>query len=297
MDGIINILKPPHMTSHDVVSYMRKILKQKKVGHTGTLDPMAAGVLPICIGNATKISQFLLDDTKKYRCEMLLGTNTDTQDIWGKVIRTRDVSINESDIYDVFNSFKGENYQIPPMYSAVKIQGKKLYELARQGIEVERNKRLINIYELDILNIYNNKILFDVKSSKGTYVRTLCEDIGNKLNCGATMSFLLRTGSGRFSLENSCTLEEISAETLEGIERKYLFDLDYPLIDLPKVTVNEDSIKYLLNGNNIYLKNLNQKENLVVGEIVRIYAHDHMIALGEIKNEIEPYIDIHRVFN
>ena len=296
MDGIINILKPPHMTSHDVVGFLRRALKQKKVGHTGTLDPMAAGVLPVCIGNATKISQFLLNDTKKYRCEMTLGMNTDTQDIWGQVTKTRDISINESDIYHVFDSFRGEIYQTPPMYSAIKVQGKKLYELARQGIEVERTKRLIKIYELDILHINNNKILFDVKSSKGTYVRTLCEDIGNRLNCGAAMSFLLRTGTGRFSLQNSCTLEEISAESIEGIERKYLFKLDYSLVDLPKVTIKENSVKYLLNGNNIYLKNINEKD-LIVGKIVRLYVQNNMVALGEIKYDNEPYIDIQRVFN
>jgi len=285
------------MTSHDVVSYLRKILKQKKIGHTGTLDPMAAGILPVCVGNATKISQFLLDETKRYRCEMVLGHNTDTQDRWGNITKSRPVTVKESDIFKVFKTFIGDNHQVPPMYSALKVQGKKLYELARSGIEIERKTRCIKIYELEILRINGEKIFFDVKCSKGTYVRTLCEDIGNKLNCGAFMNFLLRTESGKFNLQNCCTLEEIYNQPIENISRNYLFKMDFPLMHLPKIKIKEASTKYLLNGNDIFLRNLEDKTVLVEGSLVRLYAKDRFTALGEVKSDKELYIDIYRVFN
>ena len=285
------------MTSHDVVNVIRRILKQKKVGHTGTLDPMAAGVLPICIGSATRISQYLMDQSKEYRCEMTLGSNTDTQDRWGKILQTRPVEVKESDIYDVFETFLGDIKQVPPMYSAIKIQGKKLYELARSGIEVERKERAVHIYQLVILKIENNRILFDVKCSKGTYVRTLCEDIGNKLNCGGFMNFLLRTESGKFNLYNSCTLEELTKNSIEFIEQTYLFKTDYPLSHLPRITVRDDSEKYLLNGNNILLKNVEEKDRFIEGNIVRLYLRERLVALGEVKIDNEPFIDIYTVFN
>jgi len=297
MNGIINVLKPPNMTSHDVVNVLRRVLKQKKVGHTGTLDPMAAGILPICIGSATRISQYLMDESKRYRCEMTLGFNTDTQDRWGKIIQSRPVEVKESDIYDVFETFIGDIKQVPPMYSAIKIQGKKLYELARAGIEVERKERAVRILQLEILKINKFSILFDVKCSKGTYVRTLCEDIGNKLNCGGFMNFLLRTESGKFNLENSCTLEELSNNSIETIEQSYLFKTDYPLSHLPRITVREDSGKYLLNGNNILLKNVQETDSFIEGNIVRLYLRDKLVALGEVKIDNEPFIDIYTVFN
>ncbi|WZL74891.1 tRNA pseudouridine(55) synthase TruB [Clostridiaceae bacterium 35-E11] len=296
--GIINILKPPNMTSHDVVNFLRKIFNTKKVGHTGTLDPMAAGVLPICIGNATKISQYLLNDTKKYRCEMILGGNTDTQDRWGNILTTRSVNINEKDIIDVFHSFKGEIAQVPPMYSAIKHKGKKLYELARKGETVERAERKVFIYELDIIRIKNERILFDVLCSKGTYVRTLCEDIGNQLGCGAYMSFLLRTQSGRFTLGDSVTLERLENTCIRQIEEAFLIPMDYPLVYMSKVKIKTKSGKYLLNGNNIYLKNIESYDDLPLGSMVRLYLDDKFIALGKVRNDKDQiYVDIDRVFN
>lgn len=296
MRGIINILKPPNMTSHDVVYSIRRILKTKKVGHTGTLDPMAAGVLPICIGSATKISGYLLNDKKKYRCEMILGHNTDTQDRWGKIINTRSVNVTKKDIIDVFHSFKGEIEQIPPMYSALKHKGKKLYELAREGKEIPREPRKIMIYELDIIKIDHNVILFDVLCSKGTYVRTLCDDIGNKLNCGAYMSFLLRTKSGNFKLSDTVTLETLEALSIEEINSNYMFSMDYPLTDMPKVNIKKQSERYLRNGNNIYMKNIASYDSLKKDEMVRLYVENQFIALGMVKKDQEMYIDIHRVF-
>ncbi|WP_408625365.1 tRNA pseudouridine(55) synthase TruB [Crassaminicella thermophila] len=296
LKGIINVLKPPHMTSHDVVNFIRKKLNIKKVGHTGTLDPMAAGVLPICVGAATKISQYLLNDKKKYRCEMVLGSNTDTQDKWGKVINTRTVNVTEKDILDVFDSFKGEIYQIPPMYSALKYKGKKLYELAREGKEIERKSRKIFIYELDIIQINENVILFDVLCSKGTYIRTLCEDIGNALNCGAYMSFLLRTKTGKFSLCDAVTLETLKEASVNEINLNYLFPIDYPITHIPRVNVKKESEVYLRNGNNLYYKNIASHDNLIDETLVRLYVENKFIALGKVKMKKEFYIDVDRVF-
>ncbi|WP_129597024.1 tRNA pseudouridine(55) synthase TruB [Anaerophilus nitritogenes] len=297
MKGIINVLKPPHMTSHDVVYFIKKRLNIKKVGHTGTLDPMAAGVLPICIGEATKISQYLLNDTKKYRCEMTLGKNTDTQDRWGEIIHQRPVKVSKEEILKIFSSFQGEIHQIPPMYSALKHKGKKLYELAREGKEVERKERKVIIYELDILNIDENVILFDVLCSKGTYVRTLCEDIGNLLGCGAYMSFLLRTQSGKFHLNQAFSLEELGNMSLDEIESKVVVPLDEPLTNLPRIDIREESKKYLMNGNDLYMKNILSYDSLSSDEMVRLYVENKFVGLGEIKNEANFYIRVHRVFN
>ncbi len=296
MNGIINVLKPPHMTSHDVVSFMRKTLRLKKIGHTGTLDPMAAGVLPICIGKATRISQYLLNDTKRYRCEMTLGYNTDTQDKWGKIIKVGKVDCTESDIVEIFNSFKGEILQTPPMYSALKYGGKKLYELARKGKTIKREPRKIWIYDLKILSIHNNYILFDILCSKGTYVRTLCEDIGNTLNCGAHMSFLLRTKSGNFTIDQAVTLETIQNTLLEDIQKNYLFSIDYPLQDMPKVNIKKSFEKRVLNGNRIHLSAIENSVPLIPDSVVKIYTGTKFIALGKIKVNYETYIDINKVF-
>ncbi len=297
MDGIINVLKPPHMTSHDVVGYLRRLLKTKKVGHTGTLDPMAAGVLPICIGNATKVSQFLLNDSKVYRCELTLGYNTDTQDRWGKVVKEGKVEVTQEEINSVFDEFKGQILQQPPMYSALKYQGRKLYELAREGKTIEREARKITIHELTILDIQGDKILFDVYCSKGTYVRSLCEDIGNRLNSGGHMSFLLRTASGRFKVEETVTLETLQSLQVEDIEKNYLFPMDYPLLEMSSVHIKPNSVKYLLNGNNMLCKNILRHDPMRENEHVRIYAEEKFMAIGIVKKEEEFYIDIHRVFN
>lgn len=297
MEGILNILKPPHMTSYDVVAFIRKTFNIKKVGHTGTLDPMASGVLPICLGKATKISQYLLNDKKRYRCEMILGYNTDTQDKWGKKVQARKVECTEKDIIEVFDSFKGEISQVPPMYSALKRDGKKLYELAREGKTIERQSRKIQIYDLKILSIKNNRILFDVFCSKGTYVRTLCEDIGNALNCGAYMSFLLRTQSGKFTISQTVTLETIQNTMLEKIQKDYLFPLDYPLQDMPKVSIKNSFRKYVLNGNRIALNAVEDFEPFNLDSVLRVYVNGKFTALGKVKKAQEIYIDIDKVFH
>jgi len=226
MNGILNVLKPAGMTSFDVVGCLRKISGQKKIGHTGTLDPSAVGVLPVCLGNATKAIDFMIDKDKVYRAELTLGIATDTQDSSGKIIFLNTVEADHKTIFDAVNSFVGEIQQLPPMYSAIKIGGKKLYELARQGETVERQARSINIFDINVIRIWDEntfftdgeekteyptkKVLFDVHCSKGTYIRTLCNDIGEKLGCGGHMSFLIRTRAGKYSLDTALSFEQIN---------------------------------------------------------------------------------------
>ena len=211
MNGIIIIDKPMGRTSHDMVYVMRKLTGIKKVGHTGTLDPMATGVLPVCIGNATKVADMLTLSDKRYIAELVLGRTTDTQDADGKVLTECDVNCTEEEIRAAVMSFVGEIEQIPPMYSAIKQNGKKLYELARQGIEVERKSRRITINSIDILKIDGVCITIDVSCSKGTYIRTLCEDIGKKLHVGAYMNTLRRIKTGPFTIEESHTVDELKS--------------------------------------------------------------------------------------
>jgi len=208
MDGFLNVDKPKGMTSHDVVDEIRKLVGREKAGHTGTLDPEATGVLSIAIGKATKVIQFLKDG-KEYRATMRLGITTDTQDITGKVIaKSEVVNIAEEKIRKVFKNFLGKIEQIPPMVSAVKVKGERLYKLAREGKEVERSKRTVEIYRLDLLNYEPPDITLEVSCSKGTYIRTLCHDVGKILGCGACLKSLRRTRSGIFTLKKSRSLEE-----------------------------------------------------------------------------------------
>lgn len=282
LNGILNILKPPGMTSHDVVSVVRKELNVKKVGHTGTLDPNAAGVLPICVGRATKISQYLLDSKKKYRVELTLGVETDTEDIYGTVINRSPVVPAEGEIKKAILSFTGTYNQVPPMHSAIKVKGKKLYELARKGIEIERTPRTVTIYSIDIIEIKGNKAMFDVLCSKGTYMRTLCKDIGNILGCGGTMSFLLRMESGKFGLETAITIEELlETRNVKGL----LLPLDFPLKYMPEVIVKPASVKQALNGNKIYSYYSVDNKEIPLETKVRIYIKKQFVGLGIIKRD------------
>lgn len=218
--GCINIYKPQNMTSHDVVAIMRRTLGIKRIGHTGTLDPMATGVLPICIGRGTKIIEYLDMDIKEYRCTMTLGIITDTQDIWGEVLETRDISkVTESDIRKSFEGFKGVISQKPPMYSALKVNGKKLYEYAREGktVDVKSRKIFIKDLEVDYIDLASGEVSFLVQCSKGTYIRTICQDVGEALGCGAVMTALERTKSGVFSKEQAIDIETIRKMSPEAI--------------------------------------------------------------------------------
>lgn len=252
MDGIINVYKEPGFTSHDVVAKLRGILHMKKIGHTGTLDPDAQGVLPVCVGRATKLCGMITDWGKTYEAVMLLGRKTDTQDISGNIVEQRRVSVDERMVLEAATSFVGGYEQIPPMYSALKHNGKKLYELARQGIEIERAPRRVNIdfIRINEMNLEDEEktVTFTVSCSKGTYIRTLINDIGEKLGCGACMVKLIRTRVGQFVIDESLTLNQISALVIKGTVEDYIISAD-ELFDYPKLVVREEYNKLLYNGN------------------------------------------------
>lgn len=274
MNGILNILKPPGMTSFDVVGYLRGLIKIKRIGHTGTLDPAAVGVLPICIGNATKVIEFLTESDKLYRAELTLGIETDTQDSTGKILNTHSVNVSEEQIRETFKKFIGKHDQIPPMYSAVKIDGKKLYELARSGMTVERKPRSIEIYDMNILDIKNstvNTVLFDVKCSKGTYIRTLCDDLGRTLGCGGHMSFLVRLSAGAFSISDAISLEEVSELAKSKKLHEKLLSVDYIFKDFNKIILNTEETKKIVNGLSLEIDPNKFKEN----ELIIVYNENN----------------------
>ncbi len=284
MDGILLVIKPPDMTSFDVVSYLRGLLKIKKIGHAGTLDPAACGLLPVCIGKATKSIDWFQDFDKSYRTEMVLGLTTDTQDAEGKTINEVKVEVDDTTIVNTINTFVGEYAQIPPMYSAIRIKGQRLYDLARQGIEVERNPRDVYISKIDTLEIKKNKditsVRFDADCSKGTYIRTLCHDIGQKLGCGAHMSFLVRTRVGDFSITDGVTLEEVKKRQEEGALSSILKSVDLLFLNYKRVVIDRDMTKKFLNGAFVSL----QEHNLLeVGKTARVYFEDGtFIGLGKV---------------
>lgn len=281
MNGILNILKPPGMTSFDVVAHLRGLLRIRKIGHTGTLDPLAAGVLPLCLGNATRAIEFLMEKDKLYRAELTLGISTDTQDISGNVVSTYTVNCTDEDITNAVRSFTGKYMQLPPMFSALKVDGKKLYDLAREGITVPRNPREVFIYSLNIINIKRCgkvKVLFDIHCSKGTYIRTLCADIGERLGCGGHMSFLLRKRAGMFDISSSLTLEEISGLFSEGRLQEKILNTEDAFGNLEAVKIDRMQEKRFLNGVAIRLENYFSKG------LVRVFDENRrFLALGEMK--------------
>lgn len=249
MDGIINVYKEKGYTSHDVVAKMRGILRMKKIGHTGTLDPAAEGVLPVCLGKGTKLCDMLADKTKTYQAVMLLGRETDTQDTTGKTLAEYPVQVTEDEVREAVLSFLGPYMQVPPMYSALKVNGKKLYELARAGKEVERQARPVEILEISVDKIELPRVTMTVSCSKGTYIRTLCYDIGRKMGCGACMESLLRTRVDRFKLEDSLRLDEIEALRDQGRVEEYVVPVDGVFLHLPQLWTKGDGNKLVHNGN------------------------------------------------
>ncbi len=252
MDGFLNFLKPPGMTSHDVVDHVRALLPRIKVGHGGTLDPAAAGVLPLLLGKATRLSSFLLHSQKVYRAELFLGVTTDTDDSGGSVLTRNPPPYPETGkIVKVMQSFCGEIEQIPPMYSAIKHKGKKLYQYARSGEEIKRSPRRAIIYYLKLVErIDFQKILFEVECSGGTYIRTLCSQIGDALGCGGHMSFLLRKRAGPFHLSEAYTLEELKT----GRPEDFLLPLDFLFQDMDSLTLDTENIKRLRHGRAVPLE-------------------------------------------
>ena len=288
MDGIFNIYKEKGFTSHDVVAIVRRTIRMKKVGHTGTLDPDAEGVLPVCVGRATKLSDVIMDGRKSYRAMLRLGITTTTEDASGEVLETKAVDFSEDRIREVVASFIGRLEQVPPMYSAVKVNGKKLYELAREGKEIERKSRTIEVYDIRIRQFLPpDKVEIDVDCSKGTYIRTLCADIGKALGCGGHMAELLRTRTGAFSLENAIKLEELKALAEAERAEEALLTMEEALQDFPVVRVSEKSAKYLYNGGKIQERFFAEKPaSYKEGDIVAAYDHaNNLVGLYEIKKE------------
>lgn len=252
-NGILNINKPEGWTSQDVVAKLRGRLHIRRVGHTGTLDPMATGVLPVCFGKATRIIEYYDDDFKTYEAEMKLGMVTDTLDITGTVLETKPVDVSEEDVIQTIDSFRGWITQIPPKYSALKVNGKPLYKYAREGVEVEIKSRKIYVEDIQPVevNLGENRILFRVTCSKGTYIRTICDDIGKKLGCGGTMTSLQRTQSGCFRVEDARTLPEILEMTDEELER-CVIPMDETLVHLGRIELKSmESVPFYYNGREI----------------------------------------------
>jgi len=282
MNGVLNIYKPQEMTSHDVVAIVRKALNTKKVGHTGTLDPMATGVLPICVGRATKIVDFIQSDKKTYRTEITLGTSTDTEDCWGSVVETKAVNVTDESFRAAILSFIGEIEQVPPMYSALKVNGKKLYELARQGKTVERKARLRTIYDIFDIEIDGHKASFSVTCSKGTYIRTLCTDIGKQLDTLAHMSALERTSSGPFTTKDAITIDQVRNLGNQLVDRFY--SIDQALGFEKKIYISEKAKELIQNGVKIDLMRY-VKFDYNQDDYVLVYHKEQFIALARFNED------------
>ena len=278
MNGVLNIFKPKGMSSFDAVRVVKKVAGTGKVGHTGTLDPEATGVLPICIRRATKIIDYIMDSEKVYEVTLKLGIRTTTYDLEGEVLEERDPShLTEEEILNSINSFKGEYSQIPPMYSALKQNGVRLYELARKGIEVERKGRLINIHNLEDIKINNPYISMKVTCSKGTYIRSLCYDIGEKLGVFATMTQLNRAKTSVFSQEKSININELTKENIND----YILSMEEALEKYDKIVVNKKYVKLLVNGVRVADGRFT-KDKVINNKLYRVYDDENnFIGLGE----------------
>lgn len=277
-NGILNIDKPQCITSHDVVDAIRKIFPDQKVGHTGTLDPLATGVLPICIGEATKLSEKLTSETKNYSVKMLLGVETDTYDITGRIVFASVFNKDEIYIKERIKRFIGKQQQMPPKYSAIKVEGKKLYQYARENQDVEIKPREIEIFSIDNIRIdlESKEVAFDVVCSKGTYIRSLVNDIGKKIGCGATMTELRRTKTGSFAIEDSIPLYDfLKLDYMEMLDRIITIEDHY--IENKKITLSDDELGKFLNGVKLEVQSSDQ--------IVRVYNKGKYIGLGTVEDK------------
>jgi tRNA pseudouridine55 synthase len=277
INGIMNIYKEAGYTSHDVVAKLRGIVKQKKIGHTGTLDPDAVGVLPVCFGSATKLCDMLTDKSKEYEALMRLGVTTDTQDMSGRILTETQVHVSEEEVKQAIMYFIGGYAQIPPMYSALKVHGKKLYEFAREGKEIERQSRPVEIFSIQILEIRLPEVRFVVSCSKGTYIRTLCTDIGQRLGCGAAMAHLTRTRVGNFRIADSITLDKVEELMQQGTYENYVIAPDSVFMEYEGATVKCEAENALANGNKLYPRQLDfdHHKSFSDGEQLRVYNGNH----------------------
>lgn len=301
ISGIINVYKEKGYTSFDVVAKLRGILKTKKIGHTGTLDPDAEGVLPVCLGKATKVCDLLTDKDKEYEAVMLLGTVTDTQDISGAVLAQKEVHVTEKEVRNAIMSFIGEYMQVPPMYSALKVNGQKLCDLARAGVTVERAARPVKILDINILSVELPRVRMRVACSKGTYIRTLCQDIGEKLGCGACMESLLRTRVAQFRVEDALRLDEIEAlvtkeadgqpkEEWKSEQFSFLQTTDSVFLQYEKAIVKKEFDKLLYNGNRMRPEMFVAYEADWEKDAVRVYdEEDRFIGIYKFQADRKDY--------
>lgn len=303
MNGIIVINKPQNFTSFDVVAVMRRLCGQRKIGHTGTLDPMATGVLPLLLGNATRSQDILPDSDKEYVAQFRLGMRTDTLDIWGEVKEENNVNVSLDDIMTLIPKYTGEITQIPPMFSAVKKDGVRLYDLARRGIEIEREQRTVNISQLKLLTYDNETFTGQLKiaCSKGTYIRTLIDDIGSDLGCGAVMTSLVRTKACGFSLEDSVTLDEVRELTKEGEQSEnantLLRSSESLFTAYRRINVSEKQAFRFTNGNPLDLQRTAMKTSAADGEILRVCDRSgNFLGLGKVQID-EGLIKIFKLFD
>ncbi|HBA68127.1 MAG TPA: tRNA pseudouridine(55) synthase TruB [Lachnospiraceae bacterium] len=273
-NGIISVYKEAGFTSHDVVAKLRGILKQKKIGHTGTLDPDATGVLPVCLGSGTKLCNMLTDTDKEYRAVLLLGKVTDTQDASGKVVEEKEVRVSIQEAEEAAMSFLGSYSQIPPMYSAIKVDGKRLYQLAREGKEIERKPRNVRIHALEIESMELPRMVLRINCSKGTYIRTLCHDIGQKLGCGGIMESLERTKAGMFLAKDALSLADIEKLRDEGRLSEKIFPVDSVFSGWKSVTVKSKFQKLIDNGNTFSVDMIREEQNYMPEEKIKVYNED-----------------------
>lgn len=288
MTGIICINKGKDITSFGICAKVRGITKEKKCGHTGTLDPMATGVLPVMLGGATRFLDFLPESDKSYRASFILGKTTDTLDITGNVTGEFEVNVDKNDVENVLSDFRGKIMQVPPMYSAVSVNGQRLYDLARQGIEVEREAREVEVKSLELVSENDGEYTIDVLCSKGTYIRTIIDDLGRKLGCGAVMTSLVRTKAMGFSLEDCITIEELQKRKDENIGfDDILIPLDKALCDYDKITVSEAQSVRFKNGGALDIKRI--KQDIETDTLYRVYSpKGEFLGLGkEEDNELK----------
>jgi tRNA pseudouridine55 synthase len=285
-EGVINVLKPPGMTSHDVVECLRRLSGQKRVGHTGTLDPAAAGVLLVCLGRATRIAGFLTEENKVYRAELTLGITTDTGDAVGRVVAVASAArVTAQAVAAALQSFVGEYLQVPPMASAVRVGGQRLYELARAGRTVPRPARRVRIYRLEAVHTtgwggHHPRVLVEVECSKGTYIRSLAMDLGARLGCGAHVSFLLRTAVGRFTVAGSHTLEELAGLAAQGRLERAVIPIDRALSHLPAIAVRPGAVAAVRHGRRLYPPGVARVRSVTEGTVVRLLGPEGLIALA-----------------
>jgi tRNA pseudouridine55 synthase len=264
MDGILALDKPAGWTSHDVVAKVRQLTRVKRAGHTGTLDPMATGVLIVCLGQATRVVEYLIGHDKRYRATIRLGIETDTYDAQGRAVAERPVAVSQAALREALAAFVGEIDQVPPMHSAIKQAGQKLYRLARQGIAVERAPRRVTVHSIDLLGFEPPFVALDVHCSAGTYIRSLAHDLGERLGCGAHLSALTRTAAGAFTLQQAVTLETLEKAAADGAWAALLLPIDAGLTELPALSLNDDEAARVRHGRVLPAR-------LVEGDLIRVY--------------------------